>query len=63
MWYGCDVMYAVLYLRVNCFVVRGCAVSRRYIPFATELFIWVCYRFLIILDKIVHHISNESEDM
>ena len=22
-----------------------------------------CYRFLIILDKIVHHISNESEDM
>ena len=31
MWYVCDVLYAVLYLRVNCFVVRGCAVSRRYI--------------------------------
>ena len=31
MWYGCDVLYAVLYVRVNCFVVRGCAVSRRYI--------------------------------
>ena len=27
----CDVLYAVLYVRVNCFVVRGCAISRRYI--------------------------------
>ena len=27
----CDVLYAVLHIRVNCFVVRGCAVSRRYI--------------------------------
>ena len=26
-----DVLYAVLYVRVSCFVVRGCAVSRRYI--------------------------------
>ena len=31
MWYVCDVLYVVLYVRVNCFVVRGCAVSRRYI--------------------------------
>ena len=31
MWYVCDVLYAVLYVCVNCFVVRGCAVSRRYI--------------------------------
>ena len=31
MWYVCDVMYAVLYVRVSCFVVRGCDVSRRYI--------------------------------
>ena len=31
MWYVCDVLYAKLYVRVNCFVVRGCAVSRRYI--------------------------------
>ena len=31
MWYVCDVMYAVLYVRVSCFVVRGCAVSRRYV--------------------------------
>ena len=31
MWYVRDVLYAVLYVRVSCFVVRGCAVSMRYI--------------------------------
>ena len=31
MWYVCDVLYIVLYVRVCCFVMRGCAVSRRYI--------------------------------
>ena len=31
MWYMCDVLYAVLYVRVSCFVVRECTVSRRYI--------------------------------
>ena len=31
MWEVGDVLYAVLYVRVSCFVVRGCAVSRRYI--------------------------------
>ena len=31
MWCVCDIMYAVLYVRVSRFVVRGCAVSRRYI--------------------------------
>ena len=31
MWYACDGLYAVLYVCVNCFVVRECAVSRRYI--------------------------------
>ena len=31
MWYVCDVLYVLLYVRVSCFVVRGCAVSRRYI--------------------------------
>ena len=31
MWHVCDVLYAVFYVRVSCFVVRGCAVSRRYI--------------------------------
>ena len=29
MCYVCDVPDSVLYVRVNCFVVRGCAVSRR----------------------------------
>ena len=35
MWNVRDVLYAVLYVRVSCFVVRGCGVSRRYID--------VCY--------------------
>ena len=35
MWYACNVLYAMLYVCVCCFVVRGCAVSRMYID--------VCY--------------------
>ena len=31
MWYVCDVLYAVLYVRVSYFVVFGCPVTRRYI--------------------------------
>ena len=31
MWYVCDVVCAVLYVSVNCFVVCGCTVSRMYI--------------------------------
>ena len=31
MWYICDVLYAVLYVPVSYFVVRGCAVTKRYI--------------------------------
>ena len=31
MWYVCGVFYAVLYVYVCCFVVGGCAVSRRYL--------------------------------
>ena len=31
MWYVCDVLYAVLYVRVSCFVVRGRAVSMMHI--------------------------------
>ena len=31
MWYVCDILYAVLYVRVSCFVVRGSAASRRYV--------------------------------
>ena len=33
MRYVCNVLYAVLYVCVSCFVVRRCAVSRRYIDF------------------------------
>ena len=29
MWYVCDVLYAVLYDFVSCFVVRGYVISRR----------------------------------
>ena len=31
MWYIRDVLYYVLYVRANYFVVRKCTVSRRYI--------------------------------
>ena len=31
MWYVCDVLYAVQYVHVSCFVVSVCAVSRRHI--------------------------------
>ena len=31
MCYVCDVVYAVLYVHVSCFVVHRCAVWRRYI--------------------------------
>ena len=31
MWYVRGVLYAVLYVRISCFVVRGCALLRRYI--------------------------------
>ena len=30
MWYVRDVLYAVFYVRVSCFVVHGCSVSWRY---------------------------------
>ena len=44
MWYVCDVLYAVLYVCVSCFVVRGCAVSRRYIH--------VCNCDMFIVDNV-----------
>ena len=43
MWYVRDVLYAVLYVRVSCFVVRGCAVSGRYINVCNcDMFSVVC---------------------
>ena len=38
MWFVRDVLYAVLYVRVSCFVVRGCGVSRRYIDACYDKF-------------------------
>ena len=42
MWYVCDILYAVLYVRVRRFVVRGCAVSRRHIN------VFSCYMFSVV---------------
>ena len=38
-----DVLYAVLYVHVSCFVVRGCAVSRRYI------YIYICLKSICLV--------------
>ena len=42
MWYVRDVLYAVLYVLVSCFVGRRCGVSRRYI----YIYIYVCYCYM-----------------
>ena len=42
MWYVRDVLYTVLYVRVSCFVVRGCGVSRRYID------VYYCDMFSVV---------------
>ena len=46
MWYVRDVLYAVLYVRVSCFEVRGCGVSRRYID--------VCYCDMFSVVNVYH---------
>ena len=46
MCYVRDVLYAVLYVRVSCFVVRGCGVSRRYID--------VCYCDMFSIVNVYH---------
>ena len=48
MWYVRDVLYAVLYVRVICFVVRGCGVSRRYID------VRYCDRFSVVYVYLDH---------
>ena len=50
MWYVRDVLYAVLYVRVSCFVVRGCGVSRRYID--------VCYCDMFSHLSFIPHITS-----
>ena len=50
MWYVCDVLYAVLYVCVCCFVVCGCDVSRRYID--------VCYcDMFIVVNVYLDHLK------
>ena len=46
--YVCDVLYTVLYVRVRCFVVRGCAVSRRYIDVCN------CDMFSVVNEYLYH---------
>ena len=41
MWYVCDVLYAVLNVRVGCFVVRGCARGGIYM-FAIVICVVLC---------------------
>ena len=48
MWYVCDVLYAVLYVRVSCYVVRGCTVSRRYIN------LYNCDMFSVVIVYLDH---------
>ena len=51
MWYVRDVLYAVLYVRVSCFVVRGCGVSRRHIN--------VCYCDMFsVVNLYLGHLSS-----
>ena len=50
----CDVMYAVLYVRVSCFVMRGCAVSRRYINVCNcDVFVVLLMCTLIIRSSVL----------
>ena len=51
MWYVCDVLYAVLYVRGSCFVVRGCAVSRMYINVCN------CDMFSVVNVYLLDHIK------
>ena len=46
MWYVCDVLYAVLYVCVCCFVVCGCDVSKRYV--------YVCYCDMLSVVNVYH---------
>ena len=48
MLYVWDVLYAVMYVHVSCFVVRECAVSRRYIDVCN------CYAFSVVNVYIDH---------
>ena len=49
MWYACDVLYALLYVRVSCFVIRTCDVSRMYINICNcDMFSVVNLKFCVV---------------
>ena len=54
MWYVCDVLYAVLYVRVSCFAVHGCAVSRRYIHVCNHDMFSVVVNVMVYLMSVMH---------
>ena len=61
MWYVCDLLYAVLYISVNCFVVRGCAVSRRYINvYNCDVFgvVNICLVLCVLMVEIMSVVLN-----
>ena len=62
MWYVRDVLYAVLYVRVSCFVVCGCGVSRRYIDicFCDMFSVVNVYLSLIVIVSIQKDLSRSS---
>ena len=60
MWYVRDVLYIVLYVRVSCFVVRGCTVSRRYINVCNCDMFSVVYVYLDHLKFCVHVLMVEG---
>ena len=49
MWYAPGVLYAVLYVRISCFVVRICAISGRYIHVCNcDMFSVVYLKFCVV---------------
>ena len=57
MWYVRDVLYAVLYVRVSCFVVRGCAVTDAVNMAVKD------QKNNIVLDDLLHPINASEKDL
>ena len=56
----CVVLYTELYVRVNCFVVRGGAVSRRYINISNSDVLTVVNMYLDLLKFCVLCINDRK---
>ena len=57
----CGMLYAVLYVRINCFVVRGCAVSRRYINICNSDVLSVVNMYIDHLKFYVVYSNDEEQ--